>query len=189
MSHVEVPTDLIPVSLMGVDGRSDAPPVAAPDFVSAMRRLAGAVTIVTTSDNGVWSGLTATAFCSLSAEPPRVLACLNQKGNSFQAVRTARNVCVNVLSEDDADLAKRFAGMDGSAAEARFEMGDWAPSRSGAPVLQTALIAFDCTVADIVDCASHGIVIGDVVDVRVTDDRPPLLWFDGGFAGLAAEKA
>lgn len=44
-----------------------------------MRRLGAACTVIASMKDGVRVGLTATAVCSVSAAPPRLLVCVNQK--------------------------------------------------------------------------------------------------------------
>ena len=47
------------------------------EFRRAMRQVAGAVTVVTAcTPDGEWRGVTATAVCSLTADPPSVIACI-----------------------------------------------------------------------------------------------------------------
>ena len=56
----------------------EAKPVEAEQFKVGMRTLAGAVNIITSVHSGHRYGMTATAVCSASADPPTVLACINK---------------------------------------------------------------------------------------------------------------
>ena len=51
--------------------------VSGSDFKEGMRHLAASVTVITVDHNGKKDGLTATATCSVSAEPPQLLVCVN----------------------------------------------------------------------------------------------------------------
>ncbi|WP_368737596.1 flavin reductase, partial [Salmonella enterica] len=42
-----------------------------------MRLLAGGVCIAATNSDGEWHGLTMTAVCSLTMDPPSLIACVN----------------------------------------------------------------------------------------------------------------
>ena len=55
-------------------------------FRAGMAQLTGAVNIIATRNGQILSGLTASAVCSLSSEPPRLIACVNINGNSFQHI-------------------------------------------------------------------------------------------------------
>ena len=99
-------------------------PVAASDFKQAMRYLAGAVTIVTTGSGEERRGLTATAVCSLSADPPRVIACINRNGITYEMISKSRKLGINILSAAHQTLAMRFAGMMDIGDVDRFGVGD-----------------------------------------------------------------
>ncbi len=161
--------------------------VTADDFRQGMRRLGGAVSIVTAANGEVWAGLTATAVTSLSAEPPRLLACVNQQGATYDTLSKGRKMAINVLGVKHKALAMRFAGMDGEPEDERFDGGSWQSFGDGAPVLSDALVSFVCDVESITDAGSHGIVIGNVIKVAAaeTGSIDPLCYVDGDWAKLA----
>lgn len=155
------------------------------EFKQGMRRLAGAVTIVTAGSGNAASGLTATAICSLTAQPPRLLACLNQQGATFEILRRHGRFCVSVLGSSDRLVAEAFAGMTGLEGHDRFSMGDWQHDPDRPPRLRTAQCAFECQVHSVTMLSTHGLVIGDVDMVHVAEGDRPLLYHDGMFATLA----
>ncbi|NVJ96848.1 MAG: flavin reductase [Alphaproteobacteria bacterium] len=161
--------------------------ISAEEFKQGMRRLGGAVNIITAADGDVWAGLTATAVTSLSAEPPRILACINRQGQTFDTLSRGRAMGVNVLGVDHKDLAMRFAGMAGEAETDRFTGEDWFTDISGAPLLPFAHVSFDCTVESILDAGSHGIVIGNIEAVHVADNiKDPLFYLDGNWGTISS---
>src|SRR2546428_7120595 len=88
-----------------------------------MRALAGAVNIITSMQAGHRYGMTATAVCSASADPPTVLACINRLATTHGAVAKSRAFCVNVLRAEDWELSTTFSGAQ--SGEARFKSRDW----------------------------------------------------------------
>ena len=156
----------------------------ADDFRLAMRRLVGAVSIVTTTDGQKPAGLTATAVTSFSAEPARLLACINLKGTTFRALAESRRMAINLLSWRHADLARRFGGAP-VPHEERFGLADWGVLATGAPVLLDALAVFDCVVDEMMMAHSHAVLIGEIKSVRLgTDQAAPLLYANGEFTTL-----
>lgn len=154
-------------------------------FKLAMRRLAAGVTIITTCHNGERGGLTATAVCSLSADPPQLLVCVNRSAHAHDVIRRGANLCVNLLARRHKALAGRFAGqMKGVMGEERFRAGRWTTLKTGAPVLDDALASFDCVIRETVESSTHTIFIGQVVDVRLRAEGHPLLYAGGAYAGL-----
>jgi flavin reductase (DIM6/NTAB) family NADH-FMN oxidoreductase RutF len=155
-------------------------------YKTAMRLLAGGVTIVGTRHDGQVSGLTATAVCSLALSPPRVLACVNHAGVTYELIAKSRIMSVNLLAVGQEELAQRFAAKRATQTEDRFADSRWLTSVTGAPLLAEALAALGCRVTDIMPLDTHAIVIGLVEDVHFGPRRPPLVHFDGGYTSVLA---
>lgn len=166
-------------------GQSRQSLVSAQDFRLGMRRLAGACAIVTTGarheGRTSWAGLTATAIASVSADPPRLLVCVNRNVWAHGQIAAGGSVGINVLGKSSEQLAMRFAGGK-CAPHEKFAEGRWLTSVTGAPLLADAIAAFDCHVAEIVAASSHDIFICDVLAVRAAAEaEQPLIYFNGGF--------
>src|SRR5512147_1711107 len=114
-------------------------------FKAVMRKLAATVTVVTVQGASGRNGLTATAVCSVSAEPPQLLCCINKTASAHDPIGEAGFFCVNILAPDHRKIAERFAGMDGVEGDERFrDMGEWSTLSTGAPVLKGCPVSFDC---------------------------------------------
>jgi flavin reductase (DIM6/NTAB) family NADH-FMN oxidoreductase RutF len=163
-------------------------PDLAHQFKAGMRRLGAGVTIVTSFDGKSRAGLTATAVCSLSAEPPQLLVCVNRQALPNAVIARAKRFCVNVLASGQKSLAMRFAGATGHQGEDRFAKGRWGVLATGAPILDGALASFDCELARAIPAGTHTIFIGRVVAVASRKGGKALLYADGAFAGLAKSK-
>jgi flavin reductase (DIM6/NTAB) family NADH-FMN oxidoreductase RutF len=132
------------------------------DFVAAMGQHVSSVCIITTMLDGERFGLTATAMCSVSASPPRLLVCVNKTGSTHDRILASGLFCVNVLSETQDTVAKSFAGMLGKDRD-KFGSGTWQATASGSPALKDAVAVFDCRLVQTIDQFSHSILIGEVV--------------------------
>ena len=119
-----------------------------------MRSLAGAVNIITSAHAGHRYGMTATAVCSATADPPTVLVCINKLATTHGAVSKSKVFCVNVLRAEDWELSTTFSG--GQTGDARFKSRNWAKLATGSPVLIDALVSFDCRV---VKKMAHGVCV------------------------------
>lgn len=168
--------------------RSEMRPAAiSPElFKEGMRRLAGVCTIVTSTDfsdgHQGWVGLTATAISSVTAEPPRVLVCVNRSVLAHQTIVRAGVLGINVLAaENGLALANRFGG-GGCRDDEKFMRGQWMTGMLGVPLLADALVNFECTIVDIVASSTHDIIICEVVGTNSNlDCNEPLIYFDGSF--------
>lgn len=171
-------------------GAKDMALVDAQRFKEGMRRLAGAVCIITLGEAGASrrrAGLTATAVCSVSAEPPRLMVCINRKVLAHELVAEGGALCVNLLAPAQLPEAKRFAGMvEGVVGEDRFAEGPWRQPEEGAPELTSAPAHFQCRIAEVIPASTHSMVLCDVVAVTVGKaDALPLIYFDGHFMSAA----
>lgn len=147
------------------------------DFVRAMARVPGPVTVATTVDRtGRRWGFTATAFSSLSLEPPLVLICLAKSASTHAAFISADHFMVNVLAYGHADVARRFStsGVD------RFEAGDMRPCELGLPGLPEAAVRVACALHTVLDGGDHTILVGRVEAAHV-GRRAPLVYADRSF--------
>ena len=152
--------------------------VDATAFKRGMRHLAASVTLITTRHRDLRGGLTATAVCSVSAEPPQILVCVNKTASAHDPIGEAGFFCVNILAPDHRKIAERFAGMDGVEGDERFaDMGDWSTLTTGAPVLKGCPVSFDCKLVTKVAAGTHTIYIGEIVDIcaRCQGPRAALL--------------
>ncbi len=156
----------------------------AANFKLGMRSLAGAVSIITSSHQGRLFGMTATAVCSAAAEPPTVLVCINQVTTTHQAIVEAGVFCVNVLRHEDRELSSLFSGVQ--KGEGRFREEHWTRLATGAPVLHSALVSFDCKVVNRLVHGTHTIFLGEVERLQIGKKGKPLLYSDGQYAKLAS---
>ena len=148
------------------------------DFRSALSRFASGVTIVTArSRNGAPVGFTASAFSSLSLEPPLVLVCLDRSAESFPVFEEARTFAVSILGANQQDAAVRFAtrGADKFGGSS-LDRG----AATGLPLVAGAIAHLGCSMHDLLDGGDHVILVGRVVRASSNGDEP-LLYFNRGF--------
>lgn len=157
-------------------------------FKAGMRHLAGGVSIITsTGIDGDRAGMTATAVCSVCASPPTLLVCVNAQNRSHQAIQTSQAFAVNLLAVRDQSLASVFAS--GRPSTDKFEFGHWTTMATGSPVLNSALVAFDCVVRATLTMGTHEVVFGEIVAIRVEDAPvPPLLFTHGAFGSFEVTR-
>lgn len=167
--------------------KTNNPAIATSDFVSAMAQMVSSVCIITTRFEGKRYGLTATAMCSVCAEPPRLLVCVSKEGASHEKIVKAGFFCVNVLAENQVNEAKAFAGMLGKSFD-KFSLGVWQEMLTGAPALVGACAIFDCRVTQQIDQFTHSIFIGEVVAIT-SNSQDTLLYGTRKFRQLRVDNS
>ncbi len=164
------------------------PPVDAAAFRAGMALLAGAVNVVTTLGPDGPAGFTATAVCSVSAEPPMLLVCLNTASSAAPAFAAARALCVNTLTPALAGIGQAFGGK--TAMAERFAAGRWLTGKSGAPVLDASLVAFEAEIVEVTEVGTHRVLFCRVVAVHAGDAaQGASLYWNRGFHALCAQGA
>lgn len=153
-------------------------------FRHAMRNLGAGVSIVTSGKGADRRGLTVTAACSLSAEPPSILVCVNRNAEAYATITESRSFAVNFLAFDQLDIALRFAGHNGWRGESRFGLGTWTSLTTGSPILVKSLCSVDCELSSVTEHGSHSIITGLIVDTVRRVEGEPLLYFKGQFSRI-----
>lgn len=149
------------------------------EFRRVMGHLSTGVTVVAARNpkSGSPCGLTATAVTSVSLEPPLVLVCIDKAATSHDPVLAAGTFSVNVLSQGQERIARRFAEWDSSE---KFDGIAYREEVSGAPLLDDALAWLDCRVWATYEGGDHTIVVGEVLRADAREGEP-LLYYRGGY--------
>jgi flavin reductase (DIM6/NTAB) family NADH-FMN oxidoreductase RutF len=156
-------------------------PASPPDFDSAYFRRAlsqfatGIAVVVTRDADGVAHGLTVNSFSSVSLDPPLVLWSLANKARSMPTFLQASHYVINVLGEQQADLALRFS----QKIDDRFESLAFDLSRTGLPILHGAVTWFECRNRSRYQEGDHVIFVGQVERCQ-TNPQTRALGFHGG---------
>ncbi|HSP99597.1 MAG TPA: flavin reductase family protein [Candidatus Dormibacteraeota bacterium] len=140
-------------------------------FRRALSHFAAGVTVVTTVDNNrIPHGLTATAFSSVSLEPPLVLVCVDKKADTYAQFESAGVFAVNFLSLEQRDLSQRFATHGGD----KFTGVGWRPGVLGAPLLDGTIGHVECRIQHWYDAGDHTIMVGEIESADAFNGAPLL---------------
>ncbi|MDP9326530.1 MAG: flavin reductase family protein [Candidatus Dormibacteraeota bacterium] len=152
-------------------------------FRLALSQFATGVTVVLTRDDaGAPAGLTVSAFCSVSLDPPLVLMCVDLRSDAHDAFARGRVFGVSVLSETQEDVSRRFSwrGPD------KFDGFVLEHGPGGGLLVPGAAAHLECRVVDGHRAGDHTIFVGEVSELRVAAGRP-LLYHRGAYRRLSGE--
>jgi flavin reductase len=158
-------------------------PISSDVFKQCMRLLAGGVCIVATNSNGEWHGLTMTAVCSLTVNPPSLIVCVNRDAGAHRIMSATRRVSVNVLSHEHSGLAELFSSSKVKGSE-RFDDQNWIKMASGVPALIGALAVLDCEFIQETEIGQHSVFFCEVKNARLQPNRRPLVHFNREFCSV-----
>ena len=153
-------------------------------FRDTVGYFATGVTIITTLDReGGPVGLTVNSFSSLSLDPPLVLFCLDRNVQSVEAFHANRHFAVNVLSEEQEEVSRRFS-QTGAEKWRGLAFDTW---ETGCPILRGCIANIECGVESIFEGGDHVVIVGGVVRMNQEDGEVrPLTFFRGNYGGIAA---
>ncbi|MCD9187038.1 MAG: flavin reductase family protein [Pyrinomonadaceae bacterium] len=143
------------------------------EFRAALGRFASGVTVVTTKDDsGKLFGITVSAFCSVSLEPPLILACIEKRAGSHHAFQQSKAFVVNILREDQQAVSNHFA----SHLEDKFVNVEYDTGIGNLPVLRNCLANLECRLHDSYESGDHTIFIGQIEKATVSEENPLIYW-------------
>ena len=134
-------------------------------FLQAMAEAAACVTLVTTDGPAGRFGVTVSAFASVSADPPMLLACINRRSPAASAIAANGGFCVNVLSAEQSYLADVFAGRSERFRPYDFGCAEWARADRGWRLAES-IASFACALDRDVAAGTHQILIGRVLETH-----------------------
>lgn len=158
-------------------------PVSQDEFREALSRFASGITIVTTKNaQGAPYGITVSAFCSVSLQPPMVLVCIEKVTGSHYALEESNVFIVNILPEGEDRISEHFA----SEVPDKFREIEFRSGIEGVPVLENALAVLECRLNFAYHGGDHSIFVGEVARVSVRDAEP-LVYFRGEYGRFVAD--
>jgi flavin reductase (DIM6/NTAB) family NADH-FMN oxidoreductase RutF len=143
-------------------------------FRNTLGRFATGVTVVTTMVDEKIHGMTASAFLSVSLDPPLVLVSVDKRAHLHDRLREGSLYGVSILKADQAAYSQHFAGFGAPDLQPEFV---WV---EGFPLLKEALGHVIARVVDAHKAGDHTLYVGQV-EYLAWDEGDPLLYFRGQY--------
>lgn len=150
--------------------------IEATNFRNAMSLLPTAVNVVTTEGLSGAHGFTASAVCSVTDTPPTLLVCMNTTSRSHGHFVENKILSVNVLGAQHEHISNTFASK--LCSEDRFQQGTWSKLVTGSPVLEDALVSFDCEIEQVQEVGTHSVFMCRVVAIKQSEQDESLVYFN-----------
>ena len=150
-------------------------------FRSVLGRFASGITVVTTRDAEQRDvGMTVSAFCSVSLDPPLVQVCVDHAASLYAALVVSTRYGVSILAAEQEALSRRFATAESTR---RFDGIGYKRGESGVVLLEDALAHLECALVARHETGDHTMFVGEVESATARNARP-LLYYRGGYAQL-----
>jgi flavin reductase (DIM6/NTAB) family NADH-FMN oxidoreductase RutF len=151
-------------------------PIDRQSFFEVMASFPSGVAIVTTTTpDGIPRGLTTTAVCSVSADPPTVLVCVDLASRTLAALRERKAFAVNFIGEGRSDLCLLFASKERD----KFARVEWTQNELDPPLLHADALAWaECRTLHELEIGDHVLLVALVEDGGVRPElEPPLMYY------------
>ena len=152
-------------------------------FRDALGQFATGVTIITAAPEGYAPfGVTANSFASVSLDPPLVLWSLQKSSDTFAAFEKSSHFAVNILNQQQQDLSNKYA----KKGSHDLDDNHFSNGQTGLPLINNAIVSFECEIDACHDGGDHIIMVGKVVAMSGVEVHSPLLFHAGKYRALAA---
>ena len=141
----------------------------------------GVVVLTAFGEDSQPRGLTVSAFCAVSLEPPLSLACIDKSSNTLPAVQHTGGFTANILASGREHLARRMA----TKVADKFDAISWRRPQSpiGGPILEDDSAAYAvCTLRDTIEAGDHWILVGLVTEGAHREGVAPMIFSRRGYA-------
>ncbi len=125
-------------------------------------------------------GYTATAFLTISIDPPIILVSPANGGSAYSMLAESEHFAVSILASSQQSIADAFA-KPSSQRSANWDTFAWHSDSNGSPILEGALGAFSAKIKQLIPAGDHTIVLGDVTEIHHGDVGEPLVYFNRAY--------
>jgi flavin reductase (DIM6/NTAB) family NADH-FMN oxidoreductase RutF/rubredoxin len=137
---------------------------------SALYKLSYGLYVVTSGSEGKFNGQIANTAFQVTSEPPTVAVSINKQNYTHELIRSCRQFSVSILAESaPMPLIGQFGFKCGRDLN-KFDGVTVRTGKTGVPVITDHCVAFiETEVVGEMDCGTHTIFLGQVVDCDVHD--------------------
>jgi flavin reductase (DIM6/NTAB) family NADH-FMN oxidoreductase RutF len=141
---------------------------------------ASGVTAVCALVNGAPVGMAASAFTSVSLDPPLVSICVARSSATWARLRTAERIGVSVLAAAHPELCRQLSAREGD----RFAGVDWWSTPEDAVLIADTTARLVCTLVEELPAGDHEIALLRVEALEADPEAQPLVFHASQFRSL-----
>lgn len=133
--------------------------------------------VVSAGKDGTFNGQIANTVFQVTSEPPTVAVSINKQNYSHELIVAGKRFTVSVLKEETPmTLIGRFGFKSGREMD-KFEGIEVKTGVTGIPIITENAVAYlEAEVINAMDCGTHTIFLGKVIESEVLDDAAPMTY-------------
>lgn len=142
--------------------------------------IAAAVAVVSANRGRSPHAITVDSFIDVSYDPPTMAVSIYSGSRMMETLESSEHFAISLLNSAGRDVSERL-GEPGQPLYGALSGIDTFPApHSGQPILAEAMAWFELRTTDILEVATHSLVVGEVVALGARagsqSDRPLLRW-------------
>jgi len=145
-----------------------------------LRRLPFGMFAVTVAAGDMQNAFTANWLTQAGFEPPIIVVAVENEGRSIAMIRESGLLAVNLLGEDQRDLAGQL-GRSFARNPHKLDGVPHRPSPNGCPILDGALGWLACRVTGELAAGDHTVFVAEITDAGILREGALLTLADAGF--------
>ena len=147
-------------------------------FLNILRTQAQTVYVISSGNSVSKEAMTVSSVASLSANPPRMLVCINKSTAMHDFLKTTESFCLNLLSKEQEHVADICSNSE--KINERFSNDSWL-KKGETPYLENAQSNLFCNLKEIMEDTTHSIFIGEIQDLIHNEALIPLIYQEGKY--------
>lgn len=146
-------------------------------FKNILSKWTTGITVISVALGDDWQAFTANSFASVSMNPPMICMNVANRIDSRDYIRQTGHFAISILTEEQLELGKRFAGYFDDQLDNRFDGLNCETTLHGDPILPDSMAWLACTVEHMTNLGENTMFIGRVNDGSWSDkEQVPLLY-------------
>ncbi|MCY4146563.1 MAG: flavin reductase family protein, partial [Chloroflexi bacterium] len=133
-------------------------------FKNILARWTAGITVVSVASRGDWQAITVNSFASVSMQPPLVVLNIANRLDIAAYILREKHFAISILSDQQLEMGKRFAGYSDHLRENRFAGLDCETSPLGDPVISDSMAWLSCALERHIDFGENSMILGKVVE-------------------------
>ncbi|MBK5268995.1 MAG: flavin reductase [Acidimicrobiia bacterium] len=132
-------------------------------------KIPNALALVGSRSGDEWNAMTTSWVTQVSMKPVLIAVGVDKTAVTHRLISEGGSFSVNLWSADDTTPFRKFSK---PAVKDGMTLNGWAirEAPSGAPIFVEAIAWMDCTVRQAVDCGTHTLFLGELLDCELLDD-------------------
>lgn len=145
--------------------------------IEALSRLSYGLYVVSSMKDGRINGQITNALFQVTSNPPTVAVSICKENLTHSYIRASDKFSISVLSQNTPMTFIGLFGFRSGRTSNKFEAVNYKSGITGVPVVLQHTIAFiEAEVTGQLDCGTHTIFAGRVIDGQILNDDPPLTY-------------